>query len=49
MFKTNKILVILVLISIITTAMIFARLPDKISFHWNIKGEIDAWSNKKFS
>jgi len=49
MFKTNKIIISIILISIIATGFIYGSLPDKIPFHWNINGEIDAWTGKIFS
>ena len=48
-FKTNKVIIIFIFISIIATILVYASLPDKIPFHWNIQGEIDAWANKSFS
>ena len=49
MTKSKNIIIILILISIIGTAIVYINLPDKIPFHWNIKGEIDAWTNKSFA
>jgi len=40
---------VLILVSIVATILIYGNLPDKIPFHWNIQGEIDAWANKIFS
>ena len=48
--KKNKdvFLISIILLSIIATILIYAKLPDQIPSHWNIKGEIDNYSSTSF-
>lgn len=49
MAKNDKLLLVIVFISIAITLLIYGSLPSEIPSHWNIKGEIDAYSSKLFS
>lgn len=44
--KNNKLLLLIILISIIGTIFVYNYLPDKIPQHWNIKGEVDRWGDR---
>ena len=44
--KTLIVTSIVILIPIIIGLLLWDRLPDKIPFHWNIKGEVDNWASK---
>ena len=44
--KTLIVTSIVTLIPIIIGLLLWDRLPDKIPFHWNIKGEVDNWVSK---
>ncbi len=49
--QTNKLFIILILLSILNLIgvfFIFPKLPQEIPLHWGINGEIDNWGNKNF-
>lgn len=49
--KKNKyeiLLIIGMLISILGTVIIYTKLPNQVPTHWNIKGDIDNYSSKRF-
>lgn len=46
--KVNKILIILILLSIVCTAFVYSYLPNEVPSHWNIKGDIDKYQSKEF-
>jgi len=37
----------IILFIILTSFYYYPKLPDKIATHWNVKGEVDGYSNKK--
>ncbi len=39
---------VIMLLSIIGTMLVYAKLPDQVPSHWNIRGEIDNYSSKEF-
>jgi len=39
---------LLILAAFSMTAVLYGRLPEKIPSHWNLRGEIDGYSNKPF-
>lgn len=39
----------LIIFSFLVGAFLYSDLPEKIPSHWNIKGEVDAWSSKNFT
>jgi len=41
--------VALIALAFIAGGFLYPDLPEKIPSHWNIKGEIDAWSSKNFA
>ncbi|MDI3534505.1 MAG: hypothetical protein PWQ82_870 [Thermosediminibacterales bacterium] len=47
--KPNKILILLIMLSILGTFFVFNDLPDRIPTHWNLKGEVDSYSGKSFA
>ena len=53
MIKKNKgtVLVtsIVTLIPVLVGLLLWSKLPEQIPSHWNIDGEIDAWSSKPFA
>ncbi|GIM30481.1 hypothetical protein CPJCM30710_31470 [Clostridium polyendosporum] len=44
--KINKIIVLLLFMSLIGTLAIYNMLPDTVPTHWNYKGEVDKYSGK---
>lgn len=46
--KYDMLLVAIMLLSIIGTILVYAKLPDQVPSHWNIRGEIDNYSSKEF-
>lgn len=44
--KINKLIVLLILLSIIGTFMIYSQLPDQVPGHFNFKGEVDRYDSK---
>ncbi|WP_066498565.1 SdpI family protein [Abyssisolibacter fermentans] len=46
--KVNKILIILILLSIVCTAFVYSYIPNEVPSHWNIKGAIDEYQSKEF-
>lgn len=38
----------LIALAFIVGSFLYPQLPDKIPSHWNVEGEIDAWSSKNF-
>jgi len=40
--------VIITLITIVATAIVYPRLPERIPLHWNIQGDIDRWGASSF-
>lgn len=46
--KVNKLLILLILLSVIGTFFVYNALPDRIPSHWNLKGEVDSYSGKSF-
>jgi len=50
MFSKKEIIPIsLIIFAILVSVFLYSSLPDKIPSHWNIKGEVDAWSSKNFT
>jgi len=53
MFKQHKKTLILtsliLLIPIVVGLLLWDRLPEKVPTHWDINGEVDAWSSKGFA
>ena len=41
--------VALIVLAFIVGGFLYPDLPEKIPSHWNIKGEVDAWSSKNFA
>ncbi len=39
--------IILLAGALIYTALVYSRLPDKLPIHWNIKGIVDGWADKR--
>ena len=46
--KTLIITSLMLLIPVIVGLLLWDRLPDPMPSHWNIHGEVDAWSSKAF-
>ena len=44
--KTLIITSVIILIPIIIGLCLWNQLPEKIPFHWNVKGEVDDWASK---
>ncbi|MDD5458484.1 MAG: DUF1648 domain-containing protein [Phycisphaerae bacterium] len=44
--KTDIILVGIILLTVVVTAVLYPRLPEKMASHWNAKGEVDGYMNK---
>lgn len=44
--KLNKWIVLLCLLSVVMTLLLFNQLPEQVPRHWNIHGEVDAYSGK---
>ena len=40
---------IVILLPVLIGLLLWNRLPEQIPTHWNIHGEIDAWSSKPFA
>lgn len=38
----------LIIITFIISLILYPYLPDKVPSHWNIRGEVDAYSSKLF-
>ena len=53
MIKKNKVTLIITslvtLIPILVGLLLWDKLPDPMPSHWNIHGEVDAWSSKAFT
>ncbi len=50
MFSKKEIIPIsLIVFTILVSVFLYSSLPDKVPSHWNIKGEVDAWSSKNFT
>lgn len=45
--KINSLLIILIILSILGTALIYDRLPEEIPGHINFKGEVDRYDSKE--
>jgi len=49
-FTKKEILPIsLIVLEILISVFLYSKLPSSIPSHWNIRGEIDAWTCKKFT
>ncbi|KXG73872.1 SdpI family protein [Thermotalea metallivorans] len=46
--KINKWLIVLILLSVIGTAIVYPYVPEMVPGHWNFKGEIDRYQSKGF-
>lgn len=44
--KINKVLLLLMILSILGTALVYSSLPEEIPGHFNIRGEVDRYDNK---
>lgn len=47
--KTDKIIIILGVLSLIGTLIIYSKLPDKIPGHFNFQGEVDRYDSKNMA
>jgi len=50
--KTKQALMIgaaLIAATLFTTLLLYAKLPERIPIHWNIRGEVDGWGDKRWA
>lgn len=44
--KKDWFIILLMILTLIISLLLYPKLPDKMPSHWNIKGEVDAYSSK---
>lgn len=49
MTKKEILPITLIIISLIIGIFLYPQLPEKVPSHWNVEGEVDAWSSKNFA
>ena len=47
-FKSNWLVIALMLIPVLITLIVWDRIPEEVPVHWNIKGEVDNYASKEF-
>ena len=47
-FKSNWLVIALMLVPVLITVAVWDRIPDEVPVHWNIKGEVDNYEPKAF-
>ena len=46
--KSEIIILVIVLLAFIVSVYFYPKMPEKMAFHWNTKGEVDGYSSKFF-